>query len=328
MNTYSPWQEASSSVQGLGNALNNVALGMARLRYNQAMQEQQMRQEMQEMAIRQAVANAQIQRDQAAASYDQARVQSADRMRDARARMIPPTSGAPTVQNAEIDNFAQLVSEAVRSAALSGDASQLLTPHNIPANNAAVTPLTGERNVGPVVLNPNETYEDMGQRIAGMMLLNQGQTAFQGGQPVARGGVALSPRSQYVPPVGGAGAGQPATNEMFSSAGVANNTDVGELQSAAGVLRDIMMSAPTAVQKRMAGDDTAQLNRRAVMAAQAAKILPLVMNQISNAVSGATAPPTDGGKLPPPAQRKPGDRVRTAKGLFEWTGTGWKPVAQ
>lgn len=192
MDDYSPWMDAAQGVDQIGGTFNNLVMNMARMKYGNNMRQQQAQAAMinamsqqaaRESAMRQDAA--QIQRLNAASDLDRATLQSANRLGVAGRPPVDLSQG-PTATGAEQLQRGDLIEHALRSAALSGDVSQLMLGQNIPANSMNVNPITGQQTLG-------------------RMILGQGETAFDAGHvPVARGAMNLPEGNMPLLPQGGA----------------------------------------------------------------------------------------------------------------------------
>jgi hypothetical protein len=165
---YSPWEQASDSMLGTTSSLNNVALGIARIKYMQAMQQQRQALAMGQMAIRQQQANQQGEHYQAMGAAENARanldlnkVQAANELEAGyRKYYQPDMSQGPTRQAAATMNMADIAGPAARSAALGNEAYRVLMPHNVQENAIAVSPVTGAMLAqGPVQIAPGHMYQ-------------------------------------------------------------------------------------------------------------------------------------------------------------------------
>jgi hypothetical protein len=182
-----PYQDAGAAINSMGQNFGNVAANLAQMRYANNYRNQQLQIMLANAMAQQQLREAQMQRLAAAGAVDEARVDSANRLGAASRMGLPAFSGAPTMEEAGINRNASLLEQALRSAALSGDVSQLMLGQNIPANNVNVNPITGAQTMG-------------------RMILGQGETAFDPNQvPMARGMVNLAKGHQPLLPTAEAG---------------------------------------------------------------------------------------------------------------------------
>lgn len=306
MPTYNPWTDAAQSFSNTGNQMNQMVLGLARDRYMKDQRQQQAQAQMLEalsqMALRkeqEKMYQAQAGRDVAATDIDRAKLDSSNRAGTSAwtRQMLDPSA----IENPEgTINMAQMLDQVVRNIGLNGRLDSLMQPHNIQQDADAIVPLTGQRFTGPrspvpdLVLGNNEAWIDRNT-----------------GQPKAYGPVELSKDAQMLMPT--------TTNGVPSYVGgVRNNEPAGNPNSPMDI--EALLKGFASGQSYMSSVAPIPSARTNELSTQIGQLMNQIIPAIQQRVPGqqqATNAPT---------QRPIGTRATTAKGTFEWTGTGWKPV--
>lgn len=184
--TYSPWQDAAqNAIRPAGNQLSQLALEIARSRYNRNNQAAKMGLELERLqqtqilnAAHEKLYDAQTTESGARTSnlgsashlndaktaHQQAVDKAAQDFGDAQWR-IQMDKGLESPQDAEkIISLAHLNDAMGRAAALSGNPQRAFPVHNISANQVTMDPTTGAQvGQGPIVLSPGQSYQQPGQ---------------------------------------------------------------------------------------------------------------------------------------------------------------------
>lgn len=156
----SPWQDAASSVEHMGNSFQNMVLGLAQLRAHQGMQAQLMGLREQTTQSEVALRNAEAQRYLMQAAIDERKRQvAADLSKAMFQKFRPAPEALMTKQGSEQFNMGSLAAAAAESGALSGQGMDLLKPHNVGQNDIATDAMGNEIAAGPVVLGQNAMYQ-------------------------------------------------------------------------------------------------------------------------------------------------------------------------
>lgn len=190
---YSPWLDAGKAFHNAGEGLDRANIGLTRLRQAEQMfaerdrlaqMNQMMRQQLQQAQIgRIGVQNqltqgqvdqmpgranltlAQIARQQAAANVDNERIRAAIDLGSGYSKLYPqdPSQG-PSLGNERQMTLGGIANAAGRSAALHGNVTPLLMPHNLPHNSIAMNPISGDvTSQGPILLGKDQMYQMPGQ---------------------------------------------------------------------------------------------------------------------------------------------------------------------
>lgn len=170
---YSPWGQASDTAMGVNASMNQVAMGIARLRYMQGLQQQRNAIALGQLAVRQHLAEqqgahyaAQTKESQARTALDQGKLEAAGQLEQGYRNLYrPDMSQGPTIGNAAQITMADIAGPAARSAGLGNEAYRLLLPHNVQENAIAVNPVSGaEIARGPVQIAPGHMYQMPGEQ--------------------------------------------------------------------------------------------------------------------------------------------------------------------
>ncbi len=291
--SYSPWEEASAGVRGMGNSLNDIALAIARSQYAQQVQQQRFAQQAEALRQRDAANQSQMALDKSRMSrldaeraIDEEKLGSAKRFGTAMGRQVPTVNplaigGGPSRTNAKLmgdqDAFVNSVIEAAIASALAGNPERAT---DFQAKNEAL------RSVQP--MNP---------RLGAAMLTNTRSVV-----PIPAGGGAYDVMNgvidEIVPPRPGSGGAQ---------AELTPNAALGAR------LNDEFMMLPPEMKRLIDMTVTNQV--------------PRGVRQPMAAPVGPVAAPVSGGSAPPPPQARPvGMMATTAKGTFRWNGQSWDQV--
>lgn len=226
---YSPWGSAAAAATGPMSSMNDVALGVARLRYQQALNQQRMAIQLGQMALRQKLANAQIphyqaltEQEQARTAFENARLDASEKLGVAVRGLYPQPDMAqgPTRANAQALSMGDVAQQAARSASLSGHAGNLLMPHNIGQNQIAINPLTGDlQGTGPMVISRGAMYQMPGQEA---VLNPEISFAPAGSTPFSQTGQQLAPQTEFKPGIEHMGNLSSATANVLGKGGFDN----------------------------------------------------------------------------------------------------------
>lgn len=190
---YSPWLDAGKAFHNAGEGLDRANIGLTRLRQAEQMfaerdrlaqMNQMMRQQLQQAQIgRIGVQNqltqgqvdqlpgranltlAEIDRNRAAANLDNEKIRAAIDLGSGYSKLYPQDlSQGPSLGNERQMTLGGIANAAGRSAALHGNVTPLLMPHNVPHNSIAMNPISGDvTSQGPILLGKDQMYQMPGQ---------------------------------------------------------------------------------------------------------------------------------------------------------------------
>jgi hypothetical protein len=213
-----PYDGQREALGGMSQTFNNVAINIARMRYQRAMNEQRMAMAQAQLALRQQMQQQEAEKIRAqigeyvanarnhgaSADMTAAKMGAADQIgsgmqnrymqqRAAAGAAVAPEIGPPTPDEQADQSMGALYGNLAKSAALQGHAGQLLLPQTVGPNQIRSSPLDGSMvSQGPTVLNPGQQYQLPGSQPVinpRMMAVNPGQVLVNSnsGEDVAYG---------------------------------------------------------------------------------------------------------------------------------------------
>lgn len=207
---YSPWTDAGNSFSHVGHSVGSAA-------YRIALMRQQAQQRGRLDAMHAALMQAEADNYGSKTSHQEAVDNAAKQFSGEMGQYVAgnenydnPPQYMPTPQGQEVPNQgpmqppmkpsrSRLAAAAALAAALGGDPQKVMIMHNIPANNVAINPMTGEREMGGTLLTSGSEYVPPG---SDQPIVNPRPFfAPAGSTPMDETGVPTGPQTNFRPDV-------------------------------------------------------------------------------------------------------------------------------